>query len=319
MLVLQSSKRNFGFGQQMSYAGNVVLRRAASDHGGNYGSCYTKISRWRKFCQFCKARGISDARLVTEALIREYAEQIDGKVSTTHNDISCVNVVMRALTNGKWKTVSPLEIIGERRSAIRTEPVEISYIKVYLIYRDLVFAGDHRLALVPIFSFLLGLRRREASLLDLRQALKESKSNNHIDIFRGSKGGRSRTIERLVPSSPEVERFLQKAIELVGDDRCLVPSNIKYIDFSNQVSNRVLPVLKRHGIRKLHDLRAGYACNRYSELTGFPAPVNAKPEEKGPDAWADEAARKVISLELGHFRSGILNSYIGSWRLVHET
>jgi hypothetical protein len=33
-------------------------------------------------------------------------------------------------------------------------------------------------------------------------------------------------------------------------------------------------ILHEHGLKGFHELRAAYACERYEQLTGFPAPVN---------------------------------------------
>ncbi len=66
-------------------------------------------------------------------------------------------------------------------------------------------------------------------------------------------------------------------------------------------------------IKGFHELRAAYACRRYEQITGHPAPVILKRQllsekEKGED----EKARRIISHELGHNRIEITNSYLGS-------
>ncbi len=309
----RKNKRNYGHGRQIFYAGKLVISQAAREQGGRFGWHSATVYRWKAFSRFCKSIGIIDSRMVTIDTVIEYRNQLTGNVSTIQNYLSAINVVMRLLTNEEWKPFSPAKIAGKRRSAVRVKPVVISYSTVYEIHDDLMSSGIERLAFIPVFCFLLGTRRREAALLDLNQALVESKTKYQVDIVRGSKGGRSKSIERLIPTTPELNRFLENAIACIGNDRCLVPSNMTYIEFSNSISNKILPVLKKYGVEKLHDLRATYACRRYFELTGCVAPVNAKPGCSQPDKELDHHARKLISEELGHFRPQILISYVGSW------
>lgn len=72
--------------------------------------------------------------------------------------------------------------------------------------------------------------------------------------------------------------------------------------------------LKRAGISKAHGLRHGYAQERYRELTGWAAPHAGGPKssELSPEQKAqDQAARMVISGELGHGREEITAVYLG--------
>lgn len=66
--------------------------------------------------------------------------------------------------------------------------------------------------------------------------------------------------------------------------------------------------LQQHGIERLHDLRSAYACERYQQLTGHPAPVLGGQAPRP----LDRAARRQIAGELGHGRTDITNSYIGA-------
>ncbi len=62
----------------------------------------------------------------------------------------------------------------------------------------------------------------------------------------------------------------------------------------------------------VNDLRAAYACERYAELTGHPAPVVAG--HRSATREEDRAARTVIAQELGHGRIDVLGAYVGSAR-----
>ena len=57
-------------------------------------------------------------------------------------------------------------------------------------------------------------------------------------------------------------------------------------------------------------MRAAYACERYETLTGFAAPVVAG--ERLASKALDQHTRTILSQELGHGRTEVIASYIGS-------
>ncbi len=61
-----------------------------------------------------------------------------------------------------------------------------------------------------------------------------------------------------------------------------------------------------------HDARAGFACERYRDLTGKNAPA-VSGERRVADREADREARATIAVELGHgaSRLDVLGAYIG--------
>ena len=63
-------------------------------------------------------------------------------------------------------------------------------------------------------------------------------------------------------------------------------------------------------IKGFHDLRAAYACERYQQITGSPAPVVMG--ERIATKAQDLHARTIIALELGHNRTNVLVAYVGS-------
>ncbi len=167
------------------------------------------------------------------------------------------------------------------------------------------------LSLLVQFSAEFGLRRREAALLDIPNALKEARKLGEIDIQRGTKGGRGRSVERWVPCGDRGIILLERATNFIAGARCLVPSENSLKNFYDRISNICLPVLKRNGIGKLHNLRVFYACRRYREITGCVAPCNRVVGDLIATHELDEQARKIISIELGHSRIQIVSSYIG--------
>ena len=69
--------------------------------------------------------------------------------------------------------------------------------------------------------------------------------------------------------------------------------------------------LKRTGIKNYHDLRAAYAADRYFEETGHLAPCNNN-GRRTTERSIDLQAREIIAEELGHGRTDVLVSYVGS-------
>ena len=86
-----------------------------------------------------------------------------------------------------------------------------------------------------------------------------------------------------------------------------------YKDFMRAVVRRARDILHEHGLKGFHELRAAYACERYEQLTGFPAPVNGGHGHR-EDRELDQRAREQISHELGHNRIDVVSAYIGGRR-----
>jgi len=303
--------KNGGFGNKVAFSGKTALQSEAKKFGGRHAWYRTNLNRWRKFCRFLTLKGIDNATAITKDLIDEYSKVLKGKASTAQNDLSAINVVLTLMSGGRWVKFSPSKMSGLKRSFIRISPVETDELKVLHLYSEIHANGYYRLAFIPLFSFYLGLRRREACLLEPKIALLQIKETGYIDILRGTKGGRSRVISRQIASTPIIIKILTQSLDLIGEDRCLVPNNQSLIEFYREISNIVLPFLKQNGFCKLHDLRAAYACNRYASITGKVAPCNIMIPEDLADYSSDLNARKAISKELGHNRVQILNSYIG--------
>ena len=78
----------------------------------------------------------------------------------------------------------------------------------------------------------LGLRSREAALLDCQKALTQAREQGVIDIERGTKGGRGKStatspsrVERLVPVSDTAMKALETAATLQSHKDNLVPEH----------------------------------------------------------------------------------------------
>jgi hypothetical protein len=305
------NQKNFGYGKLLRFAGESVLRLEAKRAGGRYAWLKTNTYRWRKFCRYCQTTDINDARKISSETVFTYAKQICELAPASQQcAISTINIVMALLTGANWEAVSPSKITGTRRSNIRRTPGSID--KKVLSSACFEVENQHgaRFALAVALANEFGLRRRETLLFEFHTAQLEIKKNGFIDIFRGSKGGRSRAIPRLVRASETGIKVIETLCQTFPKERCLLFDQ-NYKNTSDQVSRKVLPILKQFGINRFHELRVNFACRRYKELTRIAPPCDNDFIIE-IDKLIDQDARSIISEELGHSRVEILNRYIGS-------
>ena len=148
-----------------------------------------------------------------------------------------------------------------------------------------------------------GLRREEAIKFQPRYAIKDD-----YLLLKSSwcKGGRA----RVVPITNDEQRKLLDEVQAFAKGGSLIPPELNYV----QQLHRYEGLTRRAGLRKLHDLRHGYAQRRFQELAGFACPAQGGPISKDltPEQRAlNETARAVISAELGHTRENITAVYLG--------
>jgi hypothetical protein len=155
------------------------------------------------------------------------------------------------------------------------------------------------------------MRLRECILADLPRLTKES-ANNRINIQDGCKGGRSGAFApRWISVTDEILFALEYARKVSPEgSRNLLALNESYVSFLRKEVNPSRSIIKLHGVKGPHELRAAFACDRYKDLVGIAAPVF--PRQEKPDRAVVRAARQIISRELGHERPEVTNSYIGS-------
>ncbi|WP_252180128.1 integrase domain-containing protein [Endozoicomonas sp. 4G] len=317
--------RNFGFGKQLSYAGRNALKTLMT---GQYHSIATHSERWQRFCDWAKTRNIKEAHQISNFILKDYADYLKARlngqgkaiaVSTAQNRLSTCNTVLKALRGNPDIAINPSEVLNAKRCHIRTEPPELSREKLTAAQQELCGHGHNRIAALLGLCRELGLRSREAALLDCQKALIQARGQGTIDIERGTKGGRGKStvtspsrVERLVPVSDTAMKALETAAALQSDKDNLVPEHQRLSDFLSAVRHYSGAVLKQYGLNNRHDLRAAYACERYQQITDTAAPVIAGKRECLKSL--DRKARELISCELGHGRKSVVASYIGSSR-----
>jgi hypothetical protein len=310
--------RNFGFGKQMAWAGAQALRDRYGD--GHYATVAAHTERWGQFATWAKAmEGIRDARDVTVETVIAYGEKLAGQVrqgtladSYAQNLLSTVNVVLEALRGDRVIRISPAGLVGERSHVRERTPLGLDRMAVQQCAQSLRAAGHDRIAAVVELARDLGLREREASMLDARAALREATTQGLVNVTAGTKGGRGHQVDRWVPVSERAMGSLRRAATGQGTSRNLIPEDKTWRQWNDHLHHVWSEIRETHGLGKLHDLRAAYACERYIALTGRPAAVIAG--KCLVEAGRDRKARETIARELGHSRIDVVSAYIGGAR-----
>jgi hypothetical protein len=336
------AKRNYGYGKQLAWAGQqALLDRYGSGH---YATRAAHSERWNKFAHYLKDQGIHDARSISRKVIEDYArtlkravEQNTLSVAYAQNLLSTVNVVLEALRKDRQLAISPKHWVGERCHVRQTPPcldkshvfdsgtmtqssdttaqsldtIAPSHRQSIPLHNPAKTTQPHRARIIMVARLArdFGLRFREASLLDARQALIEAEQRNCINITQGTKGGRGKGKDRWVPVTHETLDTLKQATELQEQHRNLIPAEMNYIQWRNHAYSQWRQIAKPFGIKGFHELRAAYACERYQQLTGYPAPVMTNGIRTAP-LDADRQARIVLAQALGHNRVDVISAYV---------
>lgn len=322
--------KNFGLGSRsMKKAGMFALKHAEMVGAISFQTAADLGQRWGLFCEFAGEHGVRQMEYVDGALVVEYGNQLAARVrenlnrlpretysstelplicaSTAQNRISAVNTVMSLATKGQWVPISPTastECGIAKRSNVRIVPP--TGLNRDHLQRTLSRL-DARGYAITCLARELGLRSKEASLLDAQAALHDALNTGTVTIERGTKGGRSRTFSL---SSDRQLTALQRAAEVQGLARAVMPAEEDWQSWREAGLRRIRETLQAFGIRGIHELRSAYACERYEQLTGFRAPVLGGNAPRD----LDQEARQKISAELGHSRIDITNAYLGGHR-----
>jgi len=299
--------RNFGWGSRnMSDAGRMAMQASGEQ---SFSSVATNEERFSQFADFAKSEGIGRMERITPELVVQYGQELAEKVahgemsaSYAQNLVSSINTVMNAASRGEWKSVSPTKDcnIAERCNLRDTPTIE----------RDKIERGIEQMtergAAIASLASDLGLRSKEASLLDAKSALQEAQTKGTVSVTEGTKGGR----EREIPITSERQmQTLERAASVQGDARAVMPAEKNWKEFrSGELREIRESVQNAVGATGLHDLRASYAAERYETMTGHPAPCNGGKIE---DRQLDHDARMQIASELGHGRIDVISAYIG--------
>lgn len=307
--------RNFGLGaRDMGTAGQYALNNSVKNGTVSFSTAATNGDRWQSFADWAKEKWVKKMENVTPELVNEYGQELADKVingdlssSTAQNYVSAVNSIMRIATNNEWKSVSPTKDCHiPQRSHVREDaPGALErgvYERAVEAVREQV---SERAGAMVELARELGLRSKEASLINARAALAEAQAKGSVTIDSGSKGGR----EREVPITSEAQvQALERAAATQGGDRSMIPAAQSWASWREGELRKARELVQEHTGGGLHDLRAAYACERYQALTGHAAPAAGG---EITDRAADQAARLVVAKELGHGRADVTAEYVG--------
>ena len=305
---------NYGWkSRQAEKAVTFALRDAAARGEVSYSTAATVADRFATAWQELREDGMRWLEDVTREAVIEYGRDLAERVeagemtpSYAQNLISAVNTAMTIASRGRWESVSPTRDCGiAQRSAIREDvPGALdreAYGRALDAVRDQL--GDRAAAVVELCREL-GLRSKEASLIDARSALQEAISNGFLHVTEGTKGGR----ERVIPVSERQIEALGRAAAAQGSDRSMIPAALSWKEWREGTLRDAREIVQQYTGGGLHDMRAAYACERYQTLTGSPAPVAGG---QVVDRDLDRAARERIAQELGHGRIDVVAEYVG--------
>lgn len=253
------------------------------------------------------------------------------KVAYAQNLLSTVNVVLKTMRKDTALSVSPFRTVGSRSNVRKTSPASFKISEstvqtsVTSVLNRVASVQNSQLSVpmgilttrnklhlhsVSALCRVFGLRFKEASLLNIGCALRQANTHSKINVTTGTKGGRGKRVDRWIPVSVQGLSILKEALKVQGPHQNLIPEQHNYKQWRDHAYSQWRRATKTTDIRGFHDLRAAYACERYEQITGSPAPVingfRAASKE------LDLQARLIIALELGHSRDNILVSYIGS-------
>ncbi|RME85931.1 MAG: site-specific integrase [Zetaproteobacteria bacterium] len=320
-----NERRNFGWGSRDAIKAAKFALRDAERRG--VLSIKSSVDHLQRFSQFHawlrEAYGVKRLDHIQHGHVQAYGRMLAQKVrsgeikpATAQNLISSINTTLRIASRGQWQPVSPTEDCGiAPRSSVRAAPTPtpIEARAAIGAIRDPIGRAIAQL------QHSLGLRIKEASLLNARAALRQAQKTGKITIGQakrghvgsGTKGGRVRSI----PVSKEAMQALREAAKVQPrGSRSMIPANQSLKSFANTTLREVRETLRQYGFRP-HDLRASYAAARYEQLTGKAAPCNGGGRASGPgQGLSDRQAREIIAAELGHGRASVVSAYIGGSR-----
>jgi integrase len=321
-LVGRRDGRNFGYGRQLSYAGQQALKDMFG--GGHYSTVKAHRDRWQAFVKWCRSEqgpGINDARQIDRKVLADYAAYLrdairrgDLAVSTAQNRLSSVNRTMAALRGDQYvKLPSPSKALGIQRSGVRQSvPQGQDRERVRQIVDALLSRDQLRAAAIVLLARATGMRLREAILADLPRLSREANDLGRINIQDGTKGGRAgASAPRWIGVDDHIRGALGFAWQVSpAGSRNLVAPHESYLGVLQEVIRPARDILHDHDLKGFHELRAAYACERYEQITQHRAPINGG-QFCQEDQRLDREARRQISNELGHGRIDVVATYIG--------
>jgi hypothetical protein len=222
-----TTKRNFGYGKQMDWAGHQALLDIYGR--GHFGSVASHTQRWRRFCRWALAtRGIRDACDIEQSVLEAYASDLVSQVqeevmavSYAQNLIVSANITLEAFRQDKTIRIdSPASLVGRRQTVRTTPPDGLDWTVVDMLVASLRAKNLLRAAVIVLLCRSFGVRLREAILANLADWQRQARERGQIDVREGTKGGRGREVERWVPVSERGSAALMDAVRVRNQLGC---------------------------------------------------------------------------------------------------
>jgi hypothetical protein len=223
-----------------------------------------------------------------------------------------MNQAMQALRQDDRVRVEPASIVRAPSSARSAPPAPLDRVRFERAIAAMRQAGFEREAVCFELQRAFGVRGRESALADVRQWVREMRVKGAVNVVRGCKGGRGKTVDRWVPVTAPAREVLRRAEAIQAHARNLIPPDQTFKQWHDHLAYVWERFAKPLELGKPHDNRAAYACERYQALTETAAPVIAG--HLVASRSADRAAREIIARELGHSRTSVVAAYIGAAR-----
>ena len=288
-------RRNFGYGRSLEFAVRCALRDGYTE--GRFGTRRAYASRFNNFIAFMRNIGIRDFGAVCSWHVERYAESLyqrvllgDFSLNYAVACLSAVNCVMTIMQGDNELWVSPREYLGPRLFVRQDVPETLDLRVVEAAALHLLENGENRLAGVLRLCTYFGLRFREASLLNVKSALRSARRHGQVTLSKGTKGGRTRTIE---VSLVGIE-ILRSLTRVAAPAENLIPIDWTFKKWQGYCYLTWRKYASQIGIdNRFKELRAGFACRLYEDVTGAPAPVLAG--GRVDDRDFDRDARQLIA------------------------
>lgn len=310
-------RRNFGWGRSLSFA----VRNAINDRYGNgrFSTRFTTRRRLVSLIVYLTNVGVRDFRDVTRDVLEAYGESLRAEVqadrlsvATAVNYLSAANVLLTHLRGDKSVWISPRRAIGSRSQIRKVVPAGMDASTIDAAAHYLDRQGEGNLAAMLHLCRLLGLRPKEASLLPVAKACRQAKMKGFIEVTRGTKGGRPRSVH---VDKPTIDLLTEIAAKFSEGN--VIPESWSYIKWNRYCYRTFRKYATELGLdSQFRELRAAFACTQYERVTGTPAPVVAG--GRLVDQQTDLKARLQIAETLGHSRPQSAGPYVGTTRRVPE-
>lgn len=314
---------NFGYGNRDP---KLAVKNLLKIHYQSFGTRAHLGDRFAIFWSWISKQHpeIRDLRALMRQHIEEYALYLAGleqqgrlSVATTHNYLSAVNQILSRARGDDDLLVRPVRDAGFQkrmrrprqlcgRARLQTEPKTLN---------------EQILQILIDLHLHFGLRLEESIKLDAKKAFSQAVKLGKIQVIRGTKGGRKRSVDIEFSEQVEVLALAAKIQESLSHTS-LCPPDMSYAKFRGWCYRQ-----RHHGAwdEAFHGSRHVYGQSRYERIAGFPCPAalglsKVQHRKKISKDYGltcaqvkerDKAARQAVSLALGHSREEISSAYCG--------